>query len=104
MKYVTLWSGDWQGGSITVPNISKYGLLVIETNYGRAVTHCAAEINGIVGNSAETYIQVGHFRFALSGDVLTWDWARALRFNAGSTITAMRTDVGVFRILGVTNS
>lgn len=70
-----LWSGTWSSGSITVPGLSGYKLLAVESDGGTVMCSSvsASKVDCSLVASTGSGVILSAIRLQRSGDTLTWE-------------------------------
>lgn len=104
--YVTLWEGSFGSGSITVPGLSDYHLLIIEGRTRAMLCVVGPSyVCGVMGltNSTPGQVRVFGAAFTRSGDRLSYGTGFDIvdcRGNSGD-VTAVESRIPVTRIIGL---
>lgn len=80
-----LWSGTWSSGSITVPGLSGYKLLAVESDGGTVMcaTVSRSKVDCSLVASTGSGVLLSAIRISRNGDTLTWESSFGRILGAG---------------------
>ena len=98
-----LWSGTWTSGSISVPDASKYSILIFVNNYGTAsgiVLGNSINAFGIKNDTDDQVTCAIAATISASGNTISLTNAYALRHTSGSDHATVAT-ITITAIYGI---
>ena len=99
-----LWTGEWNKGSITVPQHKNYSVFKIDVEYGSFVACRSGEHiegGGYYGFNVEDSLASYAVNITVSGNTLTLETARYVIMQDGLPVTVKDSDMKIIAIYGL---